>query len=228
MSFAQSFLRNNIVIVGRQLYEKTMSLKYHTPYTKNLARVLRIILGPCTDLLRALTMKEITKSNLKNKVQSYIVKSRLPPINHQQMQVIYGENYLEFDIEILYFLLRYISGIKPHNNQWGSNPSPDDRSVSANVERILLMQNAYYLHYKDLSISDTVFDEIWKVINRIVMELEGSLGSTTDYQNSLIELRFLAIDMEEDKTFTKILRVVGILQENVESQEGNYLQTQQY
>lgn len=45
-----------------------------TQETTNLARVARVILGPCTDILRAVLQNEITPSDLSNKVKTYLAK----------------------------------------------------------------------------------------------------------------------------------------------------------
>lgn len=63
-------------------------------------------------------------------------KGKQPQITKEQEKIIHNGNYAEFDITLLYFSLRNISKIPPHVKQWGNEPIPSDRSVSANIERI--------------------------------------------------------------------------------------------
>ena len=50
----------------------------------------------------------------------------------------YSGNYDDMDISLLYILLRDVCGIQAHKNGWGNAPDSEDRSVSANIERLWL------------------------------------------------------------------------------------------
>lgn len=103
-----------------------------TRETTNLARVARIILGPCTDVLRAVLTKEMVPAALSQNVKNFMAnpqKHTKPSINTTQIQQIYSGNYSNFDISLLYFLLRNICSIPEHILKWGNTPSPTDRSV---------------------------------------------------------------------------------------------------
>lgn len=57
-----------------------------TRETTNLARMARIILGPCTDVLRAVLRKEINPAVLPQKVKNYqAMVAQLP--KHKQCQI---------------------------------------------------------------------------------------------------------------------------------------------
>lgn len=165
--------------------------KYNsTKETINYARVAVIILGPSTDVLRNVLMNEIAPADLIKKINNYIAEKKKPQINQLAQKLIYGHrgNYSEFDIPLLYFLFRNISSIPPHAKQWGNNPSQIDRSVSANIERIRLIRNDY-VHVNHPSISKSDFEKEWKNIFQIVRELEQFLGSSTDLQDKVIDMR---------------------------------------
>lgn len=161
-----------------------------TKETLNYARVAVIILGPCTDVLRNVLMKEITPPDLIKQINNYIAEKKKPQINQLTQKLIYGHrgNYSEFDIPLLYFLFRNISSIPPHAKQWGNNPSQFDRSVSANIERIRLIRNDY-VHVNHPSISKSDFEQEWKNIFQIVKDLEQFLGSSTDLQDKVKVMR---------------------------------------
>lgn len=167
-----------------------------TRATTNLARIARIILGPCTDVLRAVLKSEISPTDLKTKVQSYIASKRPPLISAHQKQLVDGEDYSKFDITLLYFLFRNICAIAPHSKQWGNNPIVSDRSVSANIERIRLTRNEYYGHYSSYFIPKSDFEDKWKYLFQSVKELEQYIGPSKEYQEALRELKDCCMDSD--------------------------------
>lgn len=192
--------------------------------TTNLARIARIILGPCTDVLRDVLRKKFSPIALSHNVKTFIAnhpKNKKPPINKSQERLVYGGNYSDFDITLLYILLRNVCSISPHINQWGNDPDPGDRSVSANIERIRLIRNEYYGHATDFFISVAKFEQKWKKVFQIVKDLESYLGTETDYQNALTELKTCSMDPDAEKTYIEKLLVVDTLLRHVTDLEGN-------
>lgn len=173
-----------------------------TEETINYARLAVIILGPCTDVLRNVLIKEKPPADLINEINKYITEKKKPKINQSNQKLIYGHcgNYSEFDIPLLYFLFRNISSIPSHANKWGNNPEQSDRSVSANIERIRLIRNNYF-HVNHPSISKSDFVQEWRNIFQIVQELEQWLGSSTDLQDKVKDMRscFMGSPVEQVK-----------------------------
>lgn len=184
------------------------SSKYaSTRETTNLARVARIILGPCTGVLCEILKKEISPSTLSQKVSTYLArlpKGKQPTITKEQEKIIHNGNYSDFDITLLYFLLRNISNILPHAKQWGNDPIPNDRSVSANIERIRIIRNKYG-HCPDFSILDTVFNKKIIEILSIIQDLEKHLGTCTNYQKAVVEIQTCCMDPEQESRYIKEL-----------------------
>lgn len=198
-----------------------------TRETTNIARIVRIILGPCTDVLRAILNKEITPSVLPQKLRTFLgnlQKTKKPPISRDQESIVYnnGGNYSTFDITLLYFLLRNVCSIPEHRLKWGNEPSPTDRSVSANIERIRLTRNDYYGHATHFAILDQDFTKRWDNLFLIVKELEAYIGSSTDYQDALKELKSCSMDPEMEQSYIERLTVVKELQVKMKKQEGKY------
>ena len=182
-------------------HTRRMSLsKYEsTRGTTHLARIARAILGPCIDVLREVLAKEISPPDLERKVKTYIHQNKKPSISKQQKRLVYGKNYSVFDVTLLYFLLRNMSSIPQHKNNWGKDPELTDKSVSANIERVRILRNEWYGHATDFSLSDSDFEQRWNHISQIVKELEGYLGTETKYQDTFI---FDIIDYEDAKRHT--------------------------
>lgn len=181
-----------------------------TRETTNLARIVRIILGPCTDVLCAVLTKEIQPSTLKQNVKIFVAnhkKQKKPLITHKQQQLVDAGDYSDFDISLLYFLLRNVCSIPPHTNQWGNVPRQEDRGLSANIERIRIIRNEYYGHVTQIFISDADFEQNWKTIFQIVRELECYVGSDTEYQDALKELKICSMDPDAEQTYIKKLQI---------------------
>lgn len=171
-----------------------------TSGTTKLARVARMILGPCTGVLCALLKKEVSPSKIRTFIANY-PKDRSCPINKEQETLVRGGNYSEFDITLLYTLLRNVSAISPHSNNWGKDPNPGDKSVSANIEKIRLIRN-WYGHFSGTSLSDTAFDTKCQEIFTIIQELESYLGTDTFYQDALNYLKTCSMERMRKKLNT--------------------------
>lgn len=186
-----------------------------TRETTNLARIARIILGPCTDVLRAVLTKEMLPAALSHNVKTFLSnlpKLKNPPINKTQEQLVHGGNYSNFDITLLYSLLRHICSIPEHGLKWGKKPSPTDRSVSANIDRIRLFRNRYYGHATHIGISDPEFISQWNELFLIVKELEAYIGSCTDYGDAVKNLKSCSMDPEVEQNFIDRLLLIEKLQ----------------
>lgn len=189
-----------------------------TQETTNLARIVRVILGPCSDILRDVLEKEISAENLSSKVKLFIAglpKKTKRPISKEQELLVYGEDYKKFDVSLLYFLLRNMCSISSCTHQWGKEPNPCDKSLSANIERIRLIRNEYYGHFTDFLLPNEVFEQKWKKISQIIIELERDLGSGTRYQESMAEIKICHMDPEKEKESIKKLLTVKTLQRDV-------------
>lgn len=192
-----------------------------TEENTNLARVAQMILGPCINVLRDVLWKEISPSNLETKVRAYIAKTKKPLINPHQETLVYGKDYSNFDVTLLYFLLRNMCSIQPHSNKWGNNPNPGDKSVSANIERIRLIRNEYG-HNSERSMSDTDFNIKYQYIWYIVQELEKYLGTSTKYQDEVKELETCTMDpTHSEKNIKELLD----LHEKIKDISGNFICT---
>lgn len=172
--------------------------------TTNFARIARLILGPCTDVLRDVLKKEICPSDLPRLVRTYLTKQKKCQITKEQENLINKANYSDFDVTLLYFLLRNISNIPQHTNQWGNTPRPGDNSVSANIEMIRLIRNEFG-HSSDFSISENDFKNKWQEIFDIVRNLEGYVGSATNCQKAVDSIKTCSMDPDQSIKYTKKL-----------------------
>lgn len=173
--------------------------------TTNLARVARIVCGPCTDVLRSVLKKEVKPIELIKKLKRFLCKHPMQnEINQYQKNHVNGGDYDTFDITLLYFLLRNLCSFTPHINQWGNDPKPGDRSESANIERMRLLRNEFG-HSSEISIKDTDFNKKWQELFDIVKELETYAGTSTNYQDAVVNFKSCTMDPEEEAKYIKEL-----------------------
>lgn len=193
----------------------SLSKYVSTRETTNFARLAMIIFGPCTDVLRDVLMKEIKPADLPNEVKLFISKhpKNKKLFNKQQKQQLLEPcDYSTFDITLLYALLRNVSTISSHSTGWGNEPSPEDNSVSANIERLREIRNKYYGHAANCSLSDDDFEQIYTKIHQIVQQLEVDLGTSTIHQNELSNLKCCSLDPYIEKLYIERLLAVDKLE----------------
>lgn len=196
-----------------------------TQETTNLARIVRIILGPCTDVLRDVLAKEIHPSALSHKFRSFDARSnifRMLSYSKAQKCCVPNEDYSNFDITLLYVLLRHICSIPQHVKRWGNDPDPNDRSLSANIERIRIIRNQSLFNSK-ISLSNSEFEEKWTNIFTAVQEIECYIGSSNIYQKTLMELKMCSMDPNHEENYILKFQGVDKLQNEITKLEGRKL-----
>ena len=109
-----------------------------------------VIIDELTQILRDLLSKEVSPTQIYNKVN---LSNNLNTLRPQQILVIMNaqnDGYRDFDISLLYMLLRNVcQNIPPPSQGWGkvSNmPSPNEVTVGDDIERIRLIRNNLFGH----------------------------------------------------------------------------------
>lgn len=189
----------------------TFKNKMANPYasteeTTNANRTCRLILGPCTDQMRDVLRYHVAPSAFPSIVLQH--KKKLLRLTTAQKDLIlprngsYSGNYNDMDISLLYMLLRNTcsSSLPPHSNGWGNAPDPNDRSVSANIERIRLARNEC-VHSTSPTLSNTDFNCIWSTIKSSVVDLDNFLNNGNKYEGQVDKLRFETMDPVQDKYY---------------------------
>lgn len=177
-----------------------------TQGSTDLVRLAKIIFGPCTHVLRDILANEISPSMFLNKVNAFLAKNKRSLINKEQEKLLYGGDYSKFDISLLYFALRNMCSFPPHTNQWGHDPCPADRSISANIERLRLVRNQF-VHDSTTIVAD--FQKKWKELLDIVMDLEKYLGTSTVYQDEVVEIKSCCMDSATESKYLEKLRAMN-------------------
>lgn len=201
-----------------------MASKYaSTAQTTNAARLSRAIIDPCTDLYREILRMHIPEKQFSTMLGT--MKSKLSKhINKEQKALLFPHNgqfngtYNDFDLVLLYSILRNVSGIKAHNNGWGNTPSSTDRSESANIDRIREIRNKYCGHQLCSSLANAEFKKVWTELKQIASELDCYVsGGNNTYLNAIKLLEKEPMELEEmylsciDNQHKSISDIQGIL-----------------
>ncbi|KAK3108440.1 hypothetical protein FSP39_008011 [Pinctada imbricata] len=180
-----------------------------TSETTNAGRASRVLLGPCSDQLRDLLRHYVPPSTFSHVINKQ--KRKLPKLTKPQLDLIYPQSgpytgdYSDFDISLLYTLLRNLCNIQKHNKGWGNDPDPNDMSLSANIERIRNCRNRLG-HALDFSLSDLDFNDIWSSISTAVIEIDKVLKISHKYEKDIDYLKIATMDSEMAKYFEEVIR----------------------
>ncbi|XP_062582697.1 uncharacterized protein LOC134244451 [Saccostrea cucullata] len=196
-----------------------------TLQTTNRARICHVLVGPVSDLFRDLLRQFVLETDFlnkltqeKNKILNHVhdplLKSLLYPKNRSNFV-----GYSQFDLTLLYTLLRNICGIKEHRNGWGKTPDSGDNSLSANIDRIREIRNKCLGHMPEMSLSDSDFAKTWTEIRLIVSELEKHLGNSTKYVYAVDDLKTETMDPELEKKYFDLMNSQQKLIEDISGKQ---------
>ena len=80
-------------------------------------------------------------------------------------------NSINFDITLLFLLLRNICGLHPPLSGWDRMPPVSDTSFEANLARIKYYRNELYGHVTTTGIQTSVFDVKWQEVSFVLVSL---------------------------------------------------------
>ncbi|XP_062607980.1 E3 ubiquitin-protein ligase DZIP3-like [Saccostrea cucullata] len=182
-----------------------------TKETTHAARLSRLLLDPCTYIFRDLLRSFIPEAQFPHILRNFVA-TLIPIINKDQRNLLYPRagqylgTYEDFDLSLLYILLRNISGIPPHKNGWGKQPDPTDRSLSANIDRTREIRNTYCGHVPRVTLPEQDFQRIWQDTTVIIRELEGSLtAGCTTYTDAAKLIKTDTMDPEQENKYLDII-----------------------
>ena len=169
----------------------------------NYMRLCQLIVTICTDVLRYVLDKYIMPSNLQSTLNIHKGFLMGPGchLSKQQKAILFPRgptptviSSKDFDISLLYTLLRNIAGIPPHSKGWGNNPSTGDTSLSACIETIRIARNNLNGHNLTGKICDSDFHDVWSTLKLAVTEIETNELTGTSFVQEIDELHAAEMD----------------------------------
>ena len=153
-------------------------------YKANGARLSQLLIDKGTEAMRKVFDGIHPPSNLTAVLTSRkSVLGSLRCINASQRKILFPSSGTpstsnDFDITLLYILLRNICGLHPpvSTGSWDKNPASTDTSTEASLARIKYYRNAVYGHITTTGIDDVNFQSHWNNISNALISLGISHG----------------------------------------------------
>ncbi|KAL3888572.1 hypothetical protein ACJMK2_000938, partial [Sinanodonta woodiana] len=192
-----SYLGQNLHLELHASYQTWLAEDGHdpdAPITRehmNHARLCVAIQTVCGNALREVLSTQVPSPHtdihqaiLANKSMLTSRQGR-PLLNSDQIQLVFPDPHGkttgkmdQFDLSLLYILIRNISTVPAPVTGWGHAPQdqPRDNSLGASVERIRSYRNHIIGHSMDGKISQQDFDDYWNKIDDVLDDIELELG----------------------------------------------------
>ena len=167
---------------------------------------------PCTKLLQEVLRQHVPETDIHKLLNDPAKKRMIMPFLRKLKQEstlypqtgVFSGTYADFDVSLLYVLIRNLTGISNHKTGWGNVPDMSDNSIAANVERIRLVRNKY-AHGSTSQLTDKEFKKEWKNIIACIQEIEKTFpGKNTTFYDDAQEIFDAAKNQENfGETLTK-------------------------
>lgn len=161
----------------------------------NFQRIARILISGGTVLLREVFDTRCPPSNLPTTLQNPATRKLLKAAKLTKPQWdclypspgVYGKS-TDFDITLLFRLLRTICSLTPPTAGWDCLPAGTDHSFEADLARIKYYRNLVYGHVNEnMEITDDDFLVFWREISEALVRIAGQFSPTkaTEWQNAI-------------------------------------------
>ena len=186
----------------------TCSATMATKEERHFTTVRLALDKPCTKLLQEVLRQHVPEKDIYKLLNDPVKKRMIMPFVRKLKQEsalypqtgIFSGTYADFDLSLLYVLIRNLAGIPDHKTGWGNDPDRKDKSIAAYVERIRLLRNKY-AHSSKSQLTDKEFEKDWKNIISCIEGLEKTFPKKNKkFQDAAQEI----LNQENiDKTVTK-------------------------
>ena len=173
--------------------EETLVTQEHINHT----RVCNALWSVCTDALREVLLRQVPAGyhNIYDAISANKKKlTKEANLRKEQLDLIFPDPHNtgtiatvdQFDLTLLYALIRNISSVQEHVNGWGKQPNdnPRDKCLGANVERIRICRNKISGHSVDGKLDDQCFNDYWEEIRETIDDIETTIGDK-GFKNAL-------------------------------------------
>ena len=161
----------------------------------NYQRLARLLISGGTVLLREAFDIKCPPSNLSTTLQNPATKKLLKTAKLTKPQRdclypspgMYGKS-TDFDITLLFRLLRTICGLAPPVTGWDALPASTDDSLEADLARIKYYRNSMYGHVtENMEISDDEFSVRWREVSEALVRVAGQISpaKAKEWQNAI-------------------------------------------
>ena len=120
----------------------------------------------------------------------------------------YGKS-TDFDVTLLFRLLRTICNLAPPAMGWDVLPAPVDQSLTAELARIKYYRNTVYGHVKqDMEVTDDEFPSLWQQISGALVGVAGQISHAkkTEWQGAIDKFLMDPLTEEDERNVEELMR----------------------
>ena len=155
----------------------TSSAKMATKEDRNVMTVRLVLDKPCTNLLQEVLRQHVPEKDIhkllndpaKKRTIIHFVRKLNQETTLYPHTGVFNGSYADFDVSLLYVLIRNLTGILDHSTGWGNVPDIRDNSIAANIDRIRILRNKY-AHCSTSNLTDK---ELKKERKNIISSIHG-------------------------------------------------------
>ena len=200
----------------------------------NFQRLARLLISGGTVLLREAFDIKRPPSNLSTTLQNPATKKLLKAAKLTKPQWdclypspgMYGKS-TDFDITLLFRLLRTICGLAPPVTGWDALPISTDDSLEADLARIKYYRNSIYGHVNEnMEISDDEFSVLWREISEALVRIASQISpaKAKQWQNAIDTFLKNPLTEEDKRTLTLALRIYSSRSAELEERVSSWHQ----
>ena len=158
---------------------------HSTPGKANFQRVTRLLISGGTTLLTEIFDIRCPPTDLPRILKNPATKKKLAAAKLTKPQWdclypspgTYGKSE-DFDVTLLFRLLRTICNLIPPSTGWDALPATTDYSLAADLARIKYYRNSVYGHVnKHMEITDEEFPSLWQEISKALLGIAGQINA---------------------------------------------------
>ena len=182
----------------------------------NFQRLARLLIGGGTALLREVFDQTCPPCNLPSILKNPATEKQLKAAKLTKPQWdclypspgVYGTS-ADFDVTLLFRLLRTICNLTPPSTGWDLLPASTDDSLAADLARIKYYRNSVYGHVnQNMDITDDEFLKLWQEIREALAGIAGQISAAkkTEWQEAIDDFLQDPLTAEDERNVEELLR----------------------
>ena len=181
----------------------------------NFQRITRLLISAGTSLLREIFDSKCPPSHLSTILSNPVTKNKL--IKDAKLTTpqrlclnpspgVYGKS-ADFDVTLLFRLLRTICSLAPPATGWDAKPASTDHSLTADLARIKYYRNSVYGHVNQgMGITDDEFPKLWLEISEALVRIAGQISPArkTAWQAAIAKYLTAPLTVEDERNLQEL------------------------
>ena len=179
-------------------------------------RIARLLISGGTSLMREIFDQRCPPSNLPTTLKNPATEKQLKAAKLTKPQWdslfpspgVYGKS-TDFDVTLLFRLLRTICNLTPPATGWDALPTSSDHNLAADLVRIKYYRNSVYGHVsQNMEITDDEFPRLWQDISEALLRIAGQISSRkkTAWQKAIDKFLKDPLTADDEQNIQELLR----------------------